>query len=516
MRISRRGFLKGSTAAVSWLAFPLSDLSAFAQQSAPAAPASFTFDQVVDEALRLSGQKFLPYTADPPAPYKDMQYDQYRNINFRPDADIWLNDPSFYHLEFFHSGFIYREPVQISLVDNGVATVLPFSPDYFTYGQNGLVPPTNLAGLGFAGFRARAPISQPTVFEEVVAFLGASYFRAVARNITYGLSARGLAVDTTEATGEEFPTFRKFWIEKPAPGSERLTISALLDSPSLAGAYRFGLTTGAETVMDVDATLFLRKDVKRPGLAPLTSMFLFNDMNRGRFDDFRRAVHDSDGLQMLSGNGEWIWRPLANPVGLQVSDFVDKTPRGFGLMQRARAYEDYEDAEARYEQRPSAWIEPVGDWGSGAVELVEIPSDNETNDNVVAYWRPDAKLPTSAPFHFMYRMRWVDDVLPPADVLWVASSRSGEAFDAGRRIFVIDFRKGPGGTTIADDSDWTVSVTASKGAVSATTYYMVPSENTLRASFEFDPGPEKLSELRVVLTRGGKVASQTWLYRWTA
>ena len=338
----------------------------------------------------------------------------------------------------------------------------------------------------------------------------------MARNIGYGLSARGLAVNTAEASGEEFPVFRKFWIEKPGPGSERLTISALLDSPSLSGAYRFGVTTGAETAMDVDATLFSRKDVARVGFAPLTSMFLFDDVNRGGFDDFRRAVHDSDGLQMLSGSGEWIWRPLANPRGLQVSDFIDKTPRGFGLMQRARTYEDYEDSEARYEHRPSAWVEPVGDWGPGAVELVEIPSNSEANDNIVAYWRPDAKLPTSGPFHFMYRLRWLDDVLPPADMLWVSFTRSGLTMDGTGRIFVVDFKKGPAGASITDDEDWVVAVSSSHGTAANSTYYMVPGQNTLRVSFEFAPGTEKLSELRLVLSRDGKVASQTWLYRWTA
>jgi glucans biosynthesis protein len=513
MRITRRGFLKGTTAAISWAALPAVELGGMA--AALAAPAPFAFSQVVDEAARLAAQKFQPYTLAPPAPFNDIGYDQYRDIVFRKDAAIWLNDPSYYHLEFFHSGFIYKEPVQIALVENGQASPLPFSPDYFSYGYGGLTAPANLTGLGFAGLRARAPISQPDVFEEVVAFVGASYFRAVARNIGYGLSARGLAIDTAEPTGEEFPTFRKFWIEKPEAGSVRLVVNALLDSPSLTGAYRFGITSGTETVMDVDATLFPRKDVKRLGLAPLTSMFLFSDMNRARIDDFRRAVHDSDGLQMLSGGGEWIWRPLANPRTLQVSDFIDRSPRGFGLMQRARRYVDYEDAEARYERRPSVWIEPVGDWGQGAVELVEIPSDREANDNIVAYWRPDGKLPPGAPYRFLYRMRWLDDIIPPRELLWVAASRSGLGVDRGKRIFAIDFRKGPDGGTLPDDDNWKITSTASKGALAHTTYYMVPSENTLRVSFEFDPGPEKLSELRVVVVRDGKVVSQTWLYRWT-
>jgi glucans biosynthesis protein len=516
MRISRREFLQGSAVAGSWLAAAAAPALAQQQPAPPAsAPALFAFDRVVDEASRLAAQKFQPYAVEAPPPFNNIGYDQYRDIVFRPDAAIWLREPSFFRLEFFHSGFIYKQPVQIFLVEDAQAKPLAFSPDYFTYGYGGLTPPTNLTGLGFAGFRVRAPISQPDVYEEVIAFLGASYFRAVARNIGYGLSARGLAIDTAEPTGEEFPTFRKFWIEKPSAGSDRLVISALLDSPSAAGAYRFTLTTGAETAISVDATLFPRKDIKRAGLAPLTSMFLFDDMNHSRVDDFRRAVHDSDGLQMLSGGGEWIYRPLSNPRTLQVSDFVDRSPRGFGLMQRARAYSDYEDAEARYERRPSVWIEPVNDWGAGVVELVEIPSEREANDNIVAYWRPDTKLPTLQPYRFLYRMRWLDDLLPPPELLWVAASRSGSSLDRSRRIFVIDFRKGPDGATIANDDGWKVVATASRGTVMNTTYYMVPSQNVLRVSFEFDPGSDKLSELRALLTRGGKVASQTWLYRWT-
>ncbi len=530
MSISRRDFLGGSATVASLLI--MASAPAAAQQTAPPtgpapapAPAApvpptqgqgFNFDRVIDEATRLAGQPFKPFTVDNSIAFNNLGYDQFRDIVFKPEAAIWGKAAAFFRVELFHSGFIYKEPVQILLVEEGEARPLAFSPDYFTYGPNGLVPPTNLNGLGFAGFRVRAPISQPDVFEEVIAFLGASYFRAVARNIGYGLSARGLAIDTTEATGEEFPTFRKFWLERPSAGSDRLVVNALLDSPSATGAYRFTIMSGAETQVAVEAILFPRKDIKRLGLAPLTSMFLFNDMNRVRVDDFRRGVHDSDGLQMLSGTGEWIWRPLANPRSLQVSNFVDKAPRGLGLMQRARHRTDYNDAEARYERRPSVWIEPAGDWGTGSVELIEIPSEREQNDNIVAYWRPDTKLPTSRPYRFLYRMRWLDDVLPPPEMLWVATSRSGQTLDRGsKRVFVIDFRKGPDGATIANDDVWKVVATASKGTVANRTFYMVPSENILRVSFEFDPGAEKSAELRAVLTRDGKTASQTWLYRWT-
>jgi glucans biosynthesis protein len=487
--------------------------AALAQQ----ATAPFIFEQVVDEASRLATQRYQAFAVDPSVQFNGIGYDQYRDIVHKPEAAIWANTNSRFRVEFFHTGFIYREPVQIFLVEDGEARLLPFSSDYFSYGYGGLAPPANPNGVGFAGFRARAPISHPDVYEEVIAFLGASYFRAVARNIGYGLSARGLAVDTAEPTGEEFPTFRKFWIERPAPGADRLLVSALLDSPSITGAYRFSVTTGTETAVTVEAILFARKDIKRLGLAPLTSMFLFNDMNRVRIDDFRRAVHDSDGLQMLSGGGEWIWRPLANPRTLQISAFVDRGPRGFGLMQRARAYTDYEDAEARYERRPSVWIEPIGDWGGGVVELVEIPSDREANDNIVVFWRPEAKLQPAKPYRLLYRMRWLDDLLPPGKLLAVAGSRSGMALDhSAKRVFVIDFRRGPDGAPIANDNQWQVVVTASRGTVTNKTYYPVPSDNTLRMSFEFDPGSNRLAELRALLMRDGKVASQTWLYRWAS
>ncbi len=345
-----------------------------------------------------------------------------------PNSAIWRNDPTEFRLDLFHPGFIYFEAVEVSIVENGRASRIPFSPTLFAYGDQ--VPALgDLDGVGFAGFRGRYPINAPGAYQEFVIFLGASYFRALARNQVYGLSARGLAINTAEPEGEEFPAFRKFWIEKPGAEADTVVIYALLESQSATGAYRFAITPGAETVLEVEAQLFTRTSVKKMGIAPLTSMYLFNGLNRTGFDDYRLAVHDSDGLQILTGNGEWLWRPLANPAKLQISYFGDRRPRGFGLMQRSRSYEEFGDAEAKYERRPSVWIEPQGDWGDGFVELVEIPTDREINDNIVAYWRPKSAVPPGGPRQVLYRMRWTDFVLPPAELLWISASRSGLSFD---------------------------------------------------------------------------------------
>jgi len=513
MCVDRRvflGLMAVSAASGSWVLTP-----AFAQDDAASSQTQpFSFDWLVEEAGRLASSDFEPHFGDIPDSLGDLTYDEYRKVWFKPEAAIWQDDATQFRLDLFYSGFIYKEPVRIALVENGQATEIPFSTDLFAYGE-GVSPPEDTEGAAFSGFRVRYPINSPDAFQEFVVFQGASYFRAVGRNQVYGLSARGLAVNTAEPEGEEFPAFRRFWIEKPQPGSDTIVVYALLDSPSLAGAYRFSITPGAETVMEVEAALVLRRPVRKIGVAPLTSMFLFNAMNRDAFDDYRRAVHDSDGLQILTGKGEWLWRPLINARELQISGFFDQRPRGFGLMQRARRYEEFEDAEAKYERRPSLWIEPIGDWGEGAVELVEIPTEREINDNIVAYWRPKGEVPTGGPWRLSYRMRWTDVRLPPPELLYAAASRAGLSFDGNRRLFVIDFSCSDTAADI-DPGGLAINVSASKGSVVNPVIHSAEPGSALRVSFELDAGSEDVSELRLVLVRDGKPASETWLYRWTA
>ncbi len=342
-------------------------------------------------------------------------------------------------------------------------------------------------------------------------FQGASYFRAVGQHLLYGLSARGLAINTAEPSGEEFPTFTHFWIERPAPRASSIVIDALLESDSTTGAYRFTVKPGVETVMDVELTLFPRADMHVVGIAPLTSMFLFDETNRGRLDDYRPEVHDSDGLQITSKTGEHIFRQLANPIKLQVSTFTAQPPQGFGLVQRSREQRDYQDLENLYERRPSAWVEPEGDWGAGAVELVEIPSGRESNDNIVAFWRPAQTLVAGHPVQFAYRLTWLAEPALPKALGKVVATRAGASLDGKRRVFILDF-VGAGENT----DGLRLELGASAGRISNATLVSNNALQGLRASFEIDPKDAELIELRLRIMRGDQPVSETWLYRWTS
>ncbi|HVY64359.1 MAG TPA: glucan biosynthesis protein [Gammaproteobacteria bacterium] len=441
------------------------------------------------------------------APELKLSYDQYRSIRFRNDAAIWNNENRTFTVDLFYPGFIFNVPVNINLVVAKMARRVRFSNDLFESDANALVAGPDSA---YSGFRVRAPLNRPDFMDEFLVFQGASYFRAVARGQLYGLSARGLAVRTARAEGEEFPAWTDFWIERPPEKADRITIHAILQSRSVVGAYTFVARPGNETVIDVDATLFARSDLTYFGIAPLTSMFLFDSSNRARFDDYRNAVHDSDGLQVLNGNGERIWRPLANPAALQISAFIDENPKGFGLLQRKRNFEDFQDAEALYNRRPSLWVEPKGQWGRGHVELVEIPSDREIHDNIVAYWQPEAPIKAGQKASFAYRLRFTAEPLD-ASLARVVATRSGAALqNQDQRSFVIDYRgRGP------IPQDLKPEVWSSGGAVLNARGHVLPGTDIYRASFELDPGREDTVELRLVLTSNGKPWGETWLYRWS-
>lgn len=471
-------------------------------QDRPSTP--FDREILIARAAELGKSAFVP----PPPPSADkLTYDQYRAISFENGASIWSREGRTFTVDLFHPGFIYETPVDINLVVGGQARRVLFTNEIFQYGPE--APRVEVdANMGYSGFRVRAPINQPDLQDEFLVFQGASYFRAVAQNQIYGLQARGLAIRTARPEGEEFPVFTEFWIERPPQAAEQIIIHALLESRSVVGAYTFTVKPGRETVMNVQATLFPRADVSAFGIAPLTSMFLFDGSNSGRFDDFRTAVHDSDGLEILTGSGERIWRPLANPRALQVSAFIDHNPRGFGLVQRKRDVADYQDFDARYDLRPSLWVEPVGDWGDGHVELVEIPSDREIHDNVVAFWQPAQPLVTGMGTEISYRLHWSVEPLDLTLARAVAT-RSGQSINPARRDFVIDFRaNGP----VPEDLE--VVVSTSDGNVIDPRGRTILPEDHYRVTFELEPERD-VAELRVVLMSDGKPWSETWLYRWT-
>jgi len=381
---------------------------------------AFSLDDVAAEAKTLAEQKYQAPRSNLPKEFRDMKFADYQKIQFNRDKAQWAGDKTPFKLSFYHQGMHFDTPVKINEVTATTVEEIKYDPSRFDFGDVQFDPKAT-ENLGWAGFRVLYPINKADKQDEIMTMLGASYFRVVGKGQIYGLSARGMAIDTALPSGEEFPRFTEFWIEKPKPNDKHLVIFALLDSPRATGAYRFTLRPGVDTVVDVKAQMFLRDKVGKLGIAPLTSMFLFGANQPSKVLNYRRELHDSSGLAIHAGNGEWIWRPLNNPKHLSVSNFSVENPRGFGLLQRGRDFSHYEDLDDNYDKRPSAWIEPQGDWGKGSVDLVEIPTADETNDNIVAFWSPDTLPEPLKPFDFAYRMHWTLDeaALHPTDSAWV-------------------------------------------------------------------------------------------------
>ncbi|MDB5964238.1 MAG: periplasmic glucan biosynthesis protein MdoG, partial [Polaromonas sp.] len=425
-----------------WLLRTLALIWAAAALSAQA----WTLDDVAGLAKTGAQQPFKPPSLTIPTELMKLDYDGYRDIRFNTDKALWRNEQLPYEVNFFHVG-PHGDSVRINQITPDGVRRVPYAPADFNFGKNTLQP-QRWGDLSFAGFRVHAALNAAGYKDELIAFLGASYFRALGAGQRYGLSARGLAVDPAGPGAEEFPRFTEFWLEKPAAGSGPFTVYALMDSQRMTGAYRFDVRPGDQTVVEVHARLFMRvgaAPVATFGVAPLTSMFFFGE-NQPRPGDFRPEVHDSDGLMIATGEGEWLWRPLQNPASPLVTSFAMKGLKGFGLMQRDRAFGSYEDTEARYELRPSAWITPLGEWGPGRVELLQFATPDETHDNTVAYWVPEKAPQPGESLDLAYQIAWQgkNQQLPPNG--WVIQSRRGTGYsklDADVRSqqiqFVIDF-----------------------------------------------------------------------------
>jgi glucans biosynthesis protein len=475
---------------------------------------SFSFSDVSAQARKLADEAYQEPKNELPPALRELDYDQYRDIRFRPTRSLWRKSELPFEVQFFHPGFIFTEPVRINLVGSKEVTRLKFDPDDFLYGDNKLDIGQLRELKGFAGFRVHYPVNRADHKDEVAVFLGASYFRALGKDQLYGLSARGLAIDTGEMSGEEFPRFTEFWLEWPDDDAKELVIYALLDSRRMTGAYRFVLKPGVDTVMDVQARLYFRDDVGKLGIAPLTSMYFFGENQRSDSQDYRPEVHDSDGLLIETGTGEWIWRPLVNPRRLLITSFALRNPRGFGLMQRDRDFVNYQDLEARYERRPSTWITPVGKWGPGRIELVQIPTSDETNDNVVAYWIPD-KLPEGKkPLDLRYTLNWQWTNLrkPPFSV--VTQTRRGRDYRNQDDVvhFIVDF-EGSSLKRLAQNAKLDAVVwVGDTGELLEKNFYRNEITGGQRISLRVRKKGEEPVEMRAALRQGEKQLSETWSY----
>lgn len=527
--IDRRVLLAGAagTAALATTGF---SGPALAQQGLKLGAAeAFSFEGLKARARDLAGKPYEPPPNPKPDVLERIDYDAHGKIRFKPELALWANGPSPWPVTFFHLGRYFQKPVRMHVVDGGSAREIVYDESYFEMPADSpakQLPP----GAGFAGFRfqesrsghpGRKGEKLDWQKNDWVAFLGASYFRAIGELYQYGLSARGLAIDPAVAgQPEEFPDFTHVWLETPQEASEHVVLCALLSGPSVAGAFRFRMHRGKGVTMEIEQDLHLRKDVARLGIAPLTSMYWYSEKGKSTMVDWRPEVHDSDGLALWTGAGERAWRPLNNPSRTVASAFVDENPRGFGLMQRDREFGHYMDG-VFYERRPSTWVETLGSWGKGSVQLIEIPTDDEIHDNIVAMWVPGAPARAGDHYGFRYRLHWLADEPFPPPLGRVVATRLGNGGQPGTvrprgvRKFMLEF-KGPALESIPFGVKPEVVLSSSRGTFSYVFAEAVPNDvpGHWRAQFDLTVEGTEPVEMRCFLRGGDKVLTETWMYQY--
>ena len=520
--MQRRDFLR-ACAALTVAGLPLPTLCtagpATATLSYLGPPQAFDYAWLKGQARALADGVYQPQVRHLPEVVKTLDWDQYQAVRYRADHALWAQDRRRFQVQFFHLGLYYTSPVRMYEVVDGQAQELAYDTAMFDYGQSSLQSLHLPKDLGFAGFRV---YFYTDLERDVAAFLGASYFRAVSGEMQYGLSARGLAIDSGMDRAEEFPIFTAFWVERPGPDAGTLTVYALMDSPSVAGAYRFDIAPAATLVMDVDAALYPRKTIERLGIAPLTSMFQYGENDRRMASDWRPEIHDSDGLAMWTGSGEWLWRPLVNPTQVRFNAYLDRNPRGFGLLQRDRNFDHYQDDGAFYDRRPSLWVEPKSGWGKGSVQLVEIPTLDETADNIVAFWNPAEAPRPGQELLFSYRLYWGAQMPLRPPLAQVVATRTGLGGVVGRKRahfswrFVVDFA-GEVLSMLGKHVKLEPVITASHGQIEIPSVRPLEAVQGYRVIFDLKPTDNSVTpvNLRLYLRADGQPLSETWLYQWT-
>lgn len=481
---------------------------------------AFSFDDVIKKAEDLSHKAYEQPSKNLPKELSSLQFADYQKIAFNHQKAYWGNQKTRFKLEFYHEGMYFDTPVKINEIVNNQVEEIKYDPSYFDLSQLHL-DKLDTKHLGFAGFKVHYPINSPTkTDDEIFTALGGSYFRAVGKNQIYGLSARGLALDTGEITGEEFPRFKEFWLERPEPNQKHLVIYALLDSPSVTGAYKITLIPSVDTTVTVEAKVFFRSSVKKLGVAPLTSMFLYGPNQPSPILNYRPAMHDSNGLSILANNNEWIWRPLNNPKRLSFSSYSLESPKSFGLIQRDKGFDDFQDLDDHYEKRPSVWVEILGDWQKGRVELVEIPTADETNDNIVTFWVPKKHYDAGDILDIKYRLHYSLNELQryPNNIARAISTRLslGDIKQAnlirkldGSNAYVIDFT----GPQLSNQDPVKVISSINNGSIVSTESQYNSFTKGWRVIVRFNvEDSKKPTDIRIQLAseKTNEILSETW------
>ncbi|HTH47338.1 MAG TPA: glucan biosynthesis protein G [Candidatus Limnocylindria bacterium] len=473
----------------------------------PPSARGFDFTDVQALAKERAARAYQPPDHPLPRSLADLKYEAYQKITFKASNALWFNDSLPFRIEFFHRGHFHVNRPALNEIVDGRSAEIPFRAEFFDYQTNRIEIPSD---LGFAGFRVISLAKEP---REIAVFLDASYCRMTGTDQVYGTSARGLALDTGLDTPEEFPLFEQFWLCRPGPNDQALTIYALMDSPSVAGAYRYVITPGADTLALVTATVIQRKSVRKFGIAPLSSMFLHGKNGRPPWQDFRPEVHDSDGLLIRTGKAEWIWHSLEAGKMIRFNSFQDENPQGFGLIQRERNFEQFQDLQAYFQARPNVWVQPRGKWGKGALELVQLPSQIEFTDNVAAFWVPDTLPPLGEAFDFEYELHWTKTDPSDPQQGQVIATRVSRVPDTRNLRFVIDFG-GPWFRGLSSREQLALDLKYSSNVkFVADSIFKNEINGTWRAVIEIVE-PEAAADLRAFLKRKERPATETWTFTW--
>ena len=491
---------------------------------------SFGLGDVEKLAQRLAGQNYEKTNGK--QFLKDISENKWNAISFKKEHRLWADTDSSFEASFFHPGFIYNNLARVEVVENGRPRPFNFSSDFFNYPDQDLAAAAKSAGLEFTGFRISYPLNDAEKKDEALSFLGATHFRALAKRSQYGLEARGLIINPAQPDGEEFPYFRRFWLVEPEAGAASMTIYALMDSPSLTGAYQFDLSPGPTTIMEVTATIFRRSNKNIPtkiGLAPIGSMYLFSEKENGNKNDWRPEVHNSDILLWTDGNGNWYRRPLANPDRLETSTYELNNPKGFGLMQQDNNFDHYQDFSGRFDLRPSLWVEPDGEWGPGQIELLEIPASQEIHNNIIAFWAPTGDQTLKNSFTIGYKLYWMPSGTIPHQFGRAVNTRLKRNTEAGTLHFLVDFEGGILNDIPADSGLASIVETSAEVAVQDKNLVKNPVTGGWRLEFKVKPvenngvmqsllnarGDRKNLRLKALLKRGENLPealTETWIY----
>ena len=479
---------------------------------------AFSFQAVIDKAEQLAGSS---WQAPPQVPtfLQDLSYHDYQGIRFKPERSLWADEDTPFGVMLTPPGLFYHHAVALNIIEGEQAEPLVFDKTQFDYPNSELeklIP----ADVGYAGFRLTFPFADPEVANQFLVFAGASYYRAVGRDNNFGISGRGIAVDTGLPKGEEFPSFIEFWLEKPEADATSLRFYGLLDGKSLTGAYQFEVTPGDATSLQVRSVLFPRQNIDLIGVAPLTSMFYYGENTLRPDGEWRPEVHDSDGLLIHDGaSGEWLWRPLNNPAALSMDYFSASQIKGFGLLQRDAEFRSYMDAEAGYGTRPSTWVEPQGDWGKGHLVLTQLPTADETNDNIVAFWTPETALERGNAYHYDYQVRFGNADLASSPMARAVDSflgdgtRIGGGDAEGAVRVIVDFEGGPLAERSADAAVASqVTVLEDGELLEHFVEYVAPLERW-RLSVLVRPAANRPLSLRAYLHEQEQTLTETWTYQ---